>query len=138
MRYDDMGKALAAAERGSYDLDAKLWSLYNQHGDPMPHYAEGWFQESRSREEPAARLSTNVSAVLELLAEKLPDADLEILSDEDGVTVTVTGEEDGQEIRETCQARVPLAQMGLVLGRAIFGALHQQDLILQQGYSAEP
>lgn len=138
MQYDAMQHVLAAADRGSYDLDARLWSLYHQHGDPMPHYAEEWFQESRSREEPAARLSTSVSAVLELLEEKLPEANLEIVSDEDGVTITVAGEEDGQEISETCRARVPLTKLGLVLGQAVLGALHQQDLILQRGYSAEP
>ena len=137
MKYDDMKHVLAAADHGSYELDAKLWSLYHQHGNPMPHYAEEWFEEARSEGQAAARLSTNMSAVLELLEDKLPDADLEIVSDEDGITVTVSGEKDGEEIRETCQARVPLTKMALVLGQAAFGAMHQQDKIVQRGYTAE-
>lgn len=138
MKFDDMKHVLAAADHGSYELDAKLWSLYHQHGNPMPHYAEEWFEEARSEGQAAARLSTNMSAVLELLEDKLPDADLEIVSDEGGITVTVSGEEGGQEIKESCQARMPLSKLALVLGQAVFGALHQQDMHMQRSWSSEP
>lgn len=133
-----MKHVLEAAKTGDYDLDATLWSLYEQHGNPMPYYAEPWFQEARSHEDPAARLSTSMGAVLALLEDTFPEADLEIVSDESGVSVTISGEVEGEEVREVCQDRVPLTRIGLVVGRAALGALHQREAILQKGYAAEP
>lgn len=138
MKFDDMKHVLEAAKTGDYDLDAALWSLYEQHGNPMPYYAEPWFQEARSRETPSARLSTDMGAVLALLEDTFPEADLEIVSDESGVSVTVSGEVEGEEVRYFCQDRVPLTKIGLVVGRAAFGALHQREMILQRSYAAEP
>lgn len=138
MKFDDMKHVLEAAKSGDYDLDATLWSLYEQHGNPMPYYAEPWFQEARSQEDPAARLSTSMGAVLALLEDTFPEADLKIVSDESGVSVTVSGEVEGEEVRESCKDSVPLTKIGLVVARATFGVLHQREAILQRSYAAEP
>lgn len=138
MQYDKIQEILAGATSGSLDLDQQLWSLHEGHGDPIPYYAQNWFYDARSEERPSARLSTSTDAVLSLLEDKLPEADLEIEVTQDGIKVTITAEEDGQEIVESCSARLPLTRMALVLGRTVAGALHQKDMILQKGFSAEP